>query len=70
MEIVAAVQTPDGIWRVETVQDGARAYLQIRWQGVVIPYLAPESVREILEREGVDMGTLVEVPVEPQAGSR
>ncbi len=61
MRIVAAMATPDGLWRVETVEDGGRAYMQICWRGVVIPYLTPESVREILERAGVDVGELIEV---------
>jgi bifunctional non-homologous end joining protein LigD len=63
--IEAAMQTPDGLWRVEVVR---RRGQRTRWYRIVrgdddavLDWLAIAAVERILAEAGVDMATLVPV---------
>jgi hypothetical protein len=68
--VEAAMQTPDGAWRVEIVLRrtyGARGATQSRWYRVVHhddvrDWLSINEVQRILTEAGVDMADLTEIP--------
>lgn len=61
VEILGAMQTPDGQWRVETVRQRDQEWLQVVHEGVAIQFLSLESARAILKKAGVDWAELVPV---------
>lgn len=64
VKILGAMVTPDGRYRVETVQRGKDvSYRLLRDGEVWHQWAAIGSVQFFLEQEGVDMADLVEVPV-------
>ncbi len=71
MKIRGALQTPDGSWRVEIIQESGRAGYRILHNGVAlqgIPKLIGiGEVQFYLRSAGVDMADLVEAPVERAA---
>jgi hypothetical protein len=64
--VEAAMQTPDGAWRVEIVLRrtyGARGATQSRWYRVVHhDDVSINEVQRILTEAGVDMADLTEIP--------
>jgi hypothetical protein len=58
--VEAAMQTPDGAWRVEVVKRGRGHWYRIVHGDDVIDWLALGSVERILGEAGVDLGAMVE----------
>jgi hypothetical protein len=61
--VESAMQTPDGLWRVEVVRRrGQRtSWFRIVRDDVVLDWLSISAVERILAESGVDLGTLVPV---------
>lgn len=57
-EIENAMQTPDGLWRVEIVRRGKTRWYRIVHGPDVVDWLSIRGVERILTEAGVDMGTL------------
>jgi bifunctional non-homologous end joining protein LigD len=63
-----ALQTPDGRWRVEVVQQGSRHGYRILHDGEVLhDWTVVGALPFLLGREGVDMADLVEAPTRVKA---
>jgi hypothetical protein len=58
-QVEAAMQTPDGAWRVEIVRRGRDRWYRIADGVDVIDWLSISSVERIVAEAGVDMGDLV-----------
>ncbi|MGK5682395.1 hypothetical protein [Actinoplanes sp. URMC 104] len=70
MKILGAMQNPDGSWRVEVVQRGAKVgYRLLRDGELEHEYMAIGTVEHILRHAGVDMAELeLTEPWQPLAG--
>lgn len=62
MKIRGVLQTPDGRWRVEIVQQGAQVFYRLINGEDVVDKLAIASLQLKLAEAGVDMADMVEVP--------
>jgi len=60
MMIEAALQTPDGAWRVEVVKRGRSRWYRVVHRENVIDWLSIAAVERILGEAGVEMADLVE----------
>jgi hypothetical protein len=58
--VEAAIQTPDGIWRVEVVKRGRTRWYRIVHGADVIDWLSIGSVERILGEAVVDLGAMVD----------
>ena len=63
--VEAAMQTPDGQWRVEIVRRGDSRWYRIVHGDDLIEWLSIAAVERILEQAGVDRSTLTPVPPQP-----
>lgn len=67
VKIRGALQTPDGQWRVEVVQRRGQVFYRLIHGDNVVDGLAIATLQRLLAEAGVDMGELVEAPIEPAA---
>jgi hypothetical protein len=70
VEVEAAMQTPDGSWRVEIVRRGRDRWYRIAHGDDMIDWLSISSVERILAEAGIDMGDLVPATAQTDEGSR
>jgi bifunctional non-homologous end joining protein LigD len=69
VKIRGALETLDGAWRVEVVQQGAQMFYRVSGGEQVTEKLPIASVIRILGEAGIDMADLVEVdPDTPMPG--
>jgi hypothetical protein len=57
--VEGAMQTPDGLWRVEVVRRGRTRWYRIVHGDNVMDWLPIAAVQQILADAGVDMGGLI-----------
>ena len=60
-DVMGAMQTPDGAWRVEVVRRGNTRWYRIVHGDDVLDRLSIATVERILDAAGVDRHLLVEV---------
>jgi hypothetical protein len=65
MTIEAALQTPDGAWRVEIVKRGQTHWYRIVHADNEIDWLSIPAVERILAEAGIDMADFVDARPEP-----
>jgi len=63
--VQAAMQTPDGQWRVEIVRRGDSRWYRLVHGDDLIDWLSIAAVERILDQAGVDRSTLTTVPPQP-----
>jgi bifunctional non-homologous end joining protein LigD len=68
--VEAAMQTPDGQWRVEIVRRGDSRWYRIVHADDLIDWLSIAAVERILDQAGVDRSTLTPVPPPPTDAPR
>ena len=64
VQVEGAMQSPDGRWRVEIVRRGRSRWYRLITGDSEIDWLSIAAVQRLLADAGVDMGTLVDAPVE------
>lgn len=64
MKIRGALQTPDGEWRVEVVQQGTQVFYRLIHGDNIIEGLVIATLQRLLTEAGVDMADLVEGPLD------
>jgi hypothetical protein len=64
MKVHAALQSHDGLWRVEVVQSGQRVFYRLHHDGEVRDKLPIGVLEDILRQNGLSMADLEAVPVE------
>jgi bifunctional non-homologous end joining protein LigD len=76
VKILGALQTPDGRWRVEAVEENrslrdGKVYRSTHYRLIhgenVVDGLAIATLQRLLKEAGVDMADLVEAPIAPAA---
>jgi bifunctional non-homologous end joining protein LigD len=76
VRIIGAMQTPDGQWRVEAVEENRslpnrRPYISKHYRLIhgdnVVDNLVIATLQRLLEEVGVEMGDLVEAPEDAPA---
>jgi hypothetical protein len=60
-DVDGAMETPDGLWRVEIVRRSGTRWYRIAHGEDVFDWLSIAAVERILDEAGVDRHTLVEV---------
>lgn len=66
--VLGAMQTPDGAWRVEIIRRGRTRWYQIVHDDVFYGPMSIAGIERVLDQEGVDRSTLVEVGNDAPAG--
>lgn len=61
MKIRLALETTDGAWRAEVVQQGSQVWYRLIHDGEVQEPLAIATLQRILGEAGIDMADLVDV---------
>jgi len=63
--VTGAMQSPDGCWRVEIVRrPGSRTcFYRVVHAGGELDWLSIGQVEQVLTRGGVDIATLIDVPL-------
>jgi hypothetical protein len=56
-----AMQTPDGVWRIEIIKRGRTQWYRIVHDDNVLDWLSIAAVQRLLDEAGVDMADLAEV---------
>lgn len=64
-----AMQTPDGVWRVEVIRRGRSRWYRVVTGDNEVDWLAIGTVQRILRDAGVDMADLEEVSSPESPGS-
>lgn len=64
VQVEGAMQSPDGRWRVEIVRRGRSRWYRLIAGDSEIDWLSITAVQRLLADAGVDLGTLVDAPLE------
>ena len=56
-----AMQTPDGVWRIEIIKRGRTQWYRIIHDDNVLDWLSIAAVQRLLGEAGVDMADLAEI---------